>query len=280
VKTSAYAPGHSKRELERLTRQAQAFEPFTRQLLQLAGIDSGMRVLDVGSGSGDVAFLISKLVGSNGEVIGVDRAVTAVEWASAQARSRGISNVTFLEGDPAEMQFDQPFDAVFGRLVLMYSPDPVNAVRKLIPHLREGGLVVFQEFDTDNCRSFPPAPTYDRAANWIRKSLAASGARLHLGLELFGIFLAAGLPEPSLRTDAVIGGGPDCVAYQLISEVVETLLPVIEAKGIATAAEVDISTLVRRMRDEALDKCVVALYPALIGAWSRKNAQRPRTRGD
>ena len=58
-----YAPGHSERELKRLTRQAQAFEPFTRQLLQLAGIDSGMRVLDVGCGSGDVTFLVADLVG-------------------------------------------------------------------------------------------------------------------------------------------------------------------------------------------------------------------------
>jgi tRNA A58 N-methylase Trm61 len=80
-----YAPGHSERELKRLTRQAEAFEPFTRRLLQRAGIESGMRVLDVGSGSGDVAFLASELVGSTGEVVGVDRAARAVEWASARA---------------------------------------------------------------------------------------------------------------------------------------------------------------------------------------------------
>src|SRR5271155_4260626 len=138
LRQSQYAPGHSEQELKRLTRQAQAFEPFTRHLLQLAGIHPGMRVLDVGCGSGDVAFLAGDLVGSRGKVIGVDRAASAVGWASARARSRGISNVTFLEGDPAEMQFDQPFDAVVGRLVLMYYPDPVNTVRKLIRHLRDG----------------------------------------------------------------------------------------------------------------------------------------------
>jgi SAM-dependent methyltransferase len=224
VQQSQYAPGHSERELKRLTRQAHAFEPFTRSLLQLAGIGSGMR------------------------------------------------NVTFLEGDPAEMEFDQPFDAVVGRLVLMYCPDPVNAVRKLIRHLQDGGLVVFQEFDSENCRSLPPAPTYDLAVSWIKKSLAVSGARLQLGLELFGIFLAAGLPEPSLRMDALIGGGPDCVGYQLIADVVETLLPVIEKQRIATAAEVEISTLAHRMQDEVVDRNGVVLSPALIGAWSRKSA--------
>ena len=272
MQQSQYAPGHSERELKRLTRQAQAFEPFTRHLLHLAGIDSGMRVLDVGCGSGDVAFLVADLVGLKGEVIGIDRAASAVEWASARARLQGISNVTFLEGDPAEIQFDQAFDAIVGRLVLMYCPDPVSTLRKLTRHLRVGGVVVFQEFDSENCRSVPPAPTYDRAVSWIKKSLAGSGASLQLGLELFGVFLAAGLPEPSLRMDALIGGGPDCVAYQLIAEVVETLLPVIEKQRIATAAEVEISTLAHRMRDEVVDRNGVVLSPGLIGAWSRKSA--------
>ena len=190
-----------------------------------------------------------------------------------RARSRGISNVTFLEGDPAEMQFDQPFDAVVGRLVLMYYPDPVNTVRKLIRHLRDGGLAVFQELDCENCRSVPSAHTYDRAVSWVKKSLAASGARLRLGLELFGIVLAAGLPEPLLRMDALIGGGPNCAAYHLIAELVETLLPEIEKLRIATAAEVGISTLAHRMRDEVVDRNGVVLSPGLIGAWSRTNAQ-------
>jgi cyclopropane fatty-acyl-phospholipid synthase-like methyltransferase len=66
---STYALGHSEQELERLSRQAQAFEPFTRQLLQQAGINTGMRVLDVGCGSGDVAFLAADLVGPTGRLL-------------------------------------------------------------------------------------------------------------------------------------------------------------------------------------------------------------------
>jgi ubiquinone/menaquinone biosynthesis C-methylase UbiE len=112
----------------------------------------GMRVLDVGSGAGDAAFLAAELVGPGAEVIGADPGADAVQWAKA----RGLGNVKFLEGDPAEMQFDPPFDAVVGRLVLMFYPDAVDALRKLAGHLREGGLVVFQEFDMANARSVPP----------------------------------------------------------------------------------------------------------------------------
>src|SRR6516165_5379966 len=122
---TTYALGHSEKELEQQSRRAEMLEPFTRQLFQQAGISAGMRVLDVGCGSGEVAFLAAGLVGSGGEVIGVDRAAAAVNWATARAQARHMSNVRFVEGDPTEMLFDRPFDAVVRRLVLMYYANPV-----------------------------------------------------------------------------------------------------------------------------------------------------------
>jgi SAM-dependent methyltransferase len=267
---STYALGHSEQELERLSRQAQVFEPFTRQLLQQAGISAGMRVLDVGCGSGDVAFLAADLVGPTGEVIGADRAAAAAQRATARAQARDLQNVKFLEGDPAEMQFDRPFDAVIGRLVLMYYPDPVDALRRLAGHVREGGLIIFQEFDMANSRSLPPAPAYERHMRWIKQTLNATGARTQLGLELYSVYVAAGLPGPTMRMDALIGGGPDCPAYELVAEVTRSLLPVMEKLKIVTATEVDVSTLAQRLRDEVVAAKGAVLSPGLIGAWSRQ----------
>ena len=269
---TTYALGHAEEELDRLSRQARVFEPFTRQLFQQAGIAAGMRVLDVGCGSGDVAFLAAELAGPGGEVIGVDRAA-AVNRATTRVQARHTSNVRFAEGDPAEMRFDRPFDAVVGRLVLMYYADPVDAVRKLAGHLRDGGLIVFQEFDLANARSLPPAPTFDRHTGWIKQALSATGAHLQLGLELHSVFLAAGLPGPSMRMDALIGGGPDVPVYELVAGVTASLLPVMAKLNITTAAEVDLSSLVQRMRDEVVAGGGVVVFPALIGSWSRKPLQ-------
>src|SRR5215469_4048171 len=55
--TVDYALGHSSSELDRLSFQGTVFAPYTRQLFKEAGLATGMRVLDVGSGSGDVSFL-------------------------------------------------------------------------------------------------------------------------------------------------------------------------------------------------------------------------------
>lgn len=267
----AYALGHSEHELERLSRQGKAFEPFTRQLLIQAGLRSGMRVLDVGSGAGDSSFLAAELVGCYGEVTGVDREPTAVRWATARARSRGFENVKFLEGDPAVVEFGQLFDAVVGRTALMYYPDPINAVRRLAQRLRPGGLIIFQEFDLQNARSSPSAPTFDRVIAWIKETLDSTGARTQLGLELHRVFLAADLPAPSLRMDALIAGGSD-FPFEILAATVESMLPKMRELKITIPEEVQPATLAQRMREEVLRTQGVVLSPGLIGAWSRKSA--------
>jgi 2-polyprenyl-3-methyl-5-hydroxy-6-metoxy-1,4-benzoquinol methylase len=265
-----YALGHSEQELQRLSRQGQAFGPFTRQLFEEAGISEGMRVLDVGCGSGDVAFLVADLVGASGEVLGVDRERKAVDWSNARAHSQGMRNINFVEGDPAEMDFDQQFDAIVGRLVLMYYPDPIDAIRKLTRHIRPEGLIVFQELDMTNARSLPVAPLFERSMTWIKQTLSATGARIQLGLELYPMFLAAGLPSPSMRVDALIGGGPQCPACEIVADVVQSLWPVMEKLKIASAAEVGTSTLAQRMRAEVVALKSVVVSAGFIGAWSRK----------
>ena len=215
--------------------------------------------------------MAAELVGASGEVIGADRSAAAVEWAGAVARAQeqGISNVKFLEGDPAVLEFEQQFDAVVGRLVLMYYPDPVDAIGKLARHVRRGGLIIFQEFDMENARSFPAAPIFDRAVGWMKQTLSATNTRIQLGLELHSVFLAAGLPGPKLRMDALIGGGSE-FPCEILAAAIQSLLPMMEKLHIATSAEVEVSTLAKRMRDEVIAGNSVVLSPALIGAWSRR----------
>jgi hypothetical protein len=73
-----------------------------------------------------------------------------------------------------------------------------------------------------------------------------------------------------MRIDALIGGGPQCPAYEIVAEVVQTLLPVMEKLKIATAAEVQVATLAERMRDEVVALNGIVRSAGFIGAWSRK----------
>jgi len=265
----SYALGHSQRELTRLSTQATLFEPFTRRMCERAGLTPGMRVLDVGSGNGDVAFLAASFVGESGEVLGVDRAPAAVQAANARAQAAAFKNVTFTAGDLATMFFAKPFDAVIGRLVLMYQADPVAVLRRLARQLRPGGVIAFQEFDVEAAKCHPESPTFCQAMGWIRAALEKTGADNRMGLKLFSTFVAAGLPAPSMSLEASIGGGENDPGSLLLPEVVRSLLPVIESLGIASAEQVQIESLESRVRAEIAELGAVTILPTLIGAWTK-----------
>jgi SAM-dependent methyltransferase len=265
-----YALGHSSRELDRLSFQGTVFAPFTLQLLTQAGLKPGMRILDVGSGSGDVSFLAAELVGEGGHVLGVDRSAAAAERARARAIRRNCRNVDFLVGDPAVMQFEAPFDAIIGRFVLMYQEDPVESLKKMTQHLRADGLVVFQEVDSTACRSWPAVSIFDQAASWLAEALRGSGARPELGLEMHSLFLDSGLPAPRMRVDAVVSGEAESPVYKLLAEAVRSLVPTLSKLNIASPAHVQIDSLADRIREEVVARRAVVMSYGLVGAWARK----------
>jgi SAM-dependent methyltransferase len=263
-----YPLGHTDRELERLSAQDRLVAPSTRHFFREAGIGPGMRVLDVGSGAGDTAFLTADLVGDTGEVIGTDRVSTAVSTATSRARGKGLRNVSFREGDAAEMTFDRPFDAVAARYVLLFQADPVAMVRKLARQVRPGGVIVFHEPDWTFARSIPATPTYDRCCQWIIDAFRL--ARTETKIEaLYQAFVGAGLPAPSMRMHTFISG-PTCPNwFQAVAELVGSLVPTMEQLGMATAAEVDLATLADRMLRDATANGSVIIGRTEIGAWSR-----------
>jgi SAM-dependent methyltransferase len=265
-----YVLGHSDREIERLKTQARLIDPITQRFFREAGIIPGMRVLDVGTGAGDVAFLAAEIVGDNGEVVGVDRVPAALEAARARASARSLRNVIFREGDPGEMTFERPFDAVIGRYVLQFQKDPATMLRLIAGHVRPGGVVTFHEIDWSGLGSFPPTPTYDRCCRWGVDTLRLHGTETRMGFKLHSTFVAAGLAPPSMRMEALIGGGANSAALlQLLAELVATLLPEMERLRVATAADVGVETLVERMRNEAIATSSVIFGHYQIGAWSR-----------
>jgi len=64
-----YALGYTNSEHNRLIRQATRIAPYTERLLREAGIGPGQRVLDLGSGVGDVAMLLARIVGPSGAIV-------------------------------------------------------------------------------------------------------------------------------------------------------------------------------------------------------------------
>jgi SAM-dependent methyltransferase len=104
--TSNYALGSTDAEHERLIRQAARIDPIIERFFCEAGIGPGQRVLDLGSGVGDVALLVGKLVGPSGEVVGVERDPRSIARARARVAEAGLRNVTFTQSDVSQIPSD------------------------------------------------------------------------------------------------------------------------------------------------------------------------------
>jgi SAM-dependent methyltransferase len=248
---------------------AKAFEPITRHFLLEAGIRPGMRVLDFGSGSGDLTFIVADLVGPEGHVVGVEESEQAFLLAQGVAAERRLDQVQFVNARLSdEIPDDRAFDAVVGRMVLMYQPEPVHTLLRLADHLVPGGIVAFQEIDLTGGKTVPKVPVADQALGWLRETFKSAGVDIELGPKLHKFFEDAGLPPPEMRLAAEIGGyqspGPG-----LLTNAMHVMLPLIERFGVATSEEVAIDTLEKRIRDALQAAQATMSSPQLIGAWAR-----------
>jgi SAM-dependent methyltransferase len=269
-----YVLGRTDAEHARLIQQAAVLRPSTERLFRAAGIGPGMRVLDVGCGAGDVSFLAAELVGPGGSVLGVDLDGAPLAVAEERRDALQLANASFAQGDFVAVAGSGEFDAVVGRLVLMYQPDPTESLRAIAAALRPGAIVAFQELASASVHwRFPRLPLMTSVLRWVRGAFAESGAHVDLGWELYWRMRAAGLePDRWPLAEVPLDVGPDSLAHERWAAITRSLAPRIIELGLATKAEIDIETLAQRLRDEALAaEATIPLFSGVVvGQWARR----------
>ena len=264
-----YLLGASDCEHERLTRQAALIEPFTERLFGDAGIGTGQRVLDIGSGVGDVAMLVARLVGPTGEVVGVERDAGTIAKATARVTAAGLRNVTFLRADLGDFAGGQRFDAAVGRFILQFLPDPVAVVRAVANNVRPGGVLAFHESAwAPFLRVIAHLPLASACASLMQEAFHRSGARTDMGLRLYATFREAGLPPPQLRMELPLGDGPEFTLW--IHELWCTLLPQMAPRDLTHSSIGDLDTLADRLQAEVAAEKTFGAFVGMVGAWSRR----------
>jgi SAM-dependent methyltransferase len=258
-------------ERKRLIAQGELVAPLTRRLFERAGITAGMRVLDIGSGSGDVALLAAQLVGPTGDVTGIDRDPAQVAYAEQRAKTRGLANVHFVAGDFREIELTPAVDAIVGRLVLMYAASPLDAIRRALRNLKSGGVIALQEsiIDYEGPVFIEPLDCLAaRAAEWFRAGFKQAGVHSRMGMRLFGLMRKAGL-APSTEIDMLVPIQEGSELFSTLASVVRSQIPAIVASGVATEAEID--TLEQRMTANAPADGVVGYFNlGHVGVWATK----------
>ena len=127
-------------ELEGLPVEAIAASAGCGNPTALAGLKTGERVLDLGSGGGIDCFLAARQVGSQGHVIGLDMTPDMLALARRNAKTLGVSNVKFIEGYIEDIPLPQAsVDVVISNCVVCLSPDKEAVAREAFRVLAPGG---------------------------------------------------------------------------------------------------------------------------------------------
>jgi SAM-dependent methyltransferase len=254
-------------EVARLEAQGAALAPATRMIFAEAGIQPGMRVLDLGCGAGDVAFAAAGLVGPSGCVVGVDRSPDALARARLRAAQRGLAQVQFVEGDIHDPAPGGPFDAIVERLTLWAVPDPAEVLRRQATVLRPGGLVIPIEVDLSPIRWLPQIPLGTQVKSWLVEGFARAGLTM-LGPQLWAIVQEAGLRPLGMIGVQPHFGPDDPVGIAFLVEAMRVAAPLMVGTGVATAEEIAMETFEQRLRDEGEKVQAVYATYMLLSAWA------------
>ncbi len=176
---------------------------FTGRLIE-KHIQEGMNVLDIGCGNGDCSFLLGEAVGKNGKVEGVD--INRASLAAAQERKKmsDAQNISFSCADINALS-GRKYDAVFGRRILMYLPDPLLTVENLKKLLEPDGIMLFQESDeAGSLLNGDRFPVHSLAQEWIWETVRREGGDTHIGGSLYKIMKEAKMSVADYCSEAVL----------------------------------------------------------------------------
>lgn len=221
--TSQYIHGTTPDEQARLSLLNDLLNPRSVAALGLVG---GERILDVGSGLGQLTRAMARAAGA--KVIGIERSHDQIAEAKRQAALDGeASLVEFRQGDAIDFPLREEewgtFDIAHTRFLLEHVPKPLEVVRAMVRAVRPGGRIVLEDDDHDLLRLWPEPPGFQEFWQAYMRSYEYLGNDPIVGRRLVSLLVEAGA-QP-VRNALLFFGS--CVGEAHFSGYVKNLIEVI-----------------------------------------------------
>jgi ubiquinone/menaquinone biosynthesis C-methylase UbiE len=268
----AYVMGESEHERRRLELQSSILNPLTDRFLRESGLSTGMRVLDLGCGIGDVSLIAARIVGRRGSVTGIDPDRAALDIAQARANEENLSHLNFEQAAFETYTTDRPYDAIVGRHILIHSRDPLGWIRKAKSLLRSGGIAGFQEYDVSY---FPPIepelPLFTELREYLVEFFRRAVAYADVGARLYHWMQVTEFSNTRSSAECLMSGGVESSFYEWFAETIRSVTPLLESLGIASAADLDLDTLAIRLREEAVSYAGCLTTPLIVSCCAERS---------
>jgi SAM-dependent methyltransferase len=190
-----YVLGTHDEEIARLGLQHRVWRSIVLDTWRKAGITFGSRVIDVGAGPGFATIDLAEIVGTEGEILAVERSSRFLEVATNACAARGIGNVRFRNVDLMQEPLGvTDYDAAWCRWVACFVPSAATLVNSIAKALRPGGVAIFHEYYNYGTYQFAPRrPALESFVEQVMASWRAAGGEPNIALELPALLPAAGL---------------------------------------------------------------------------------------
>jgi SAM-dependent methyltransferase len=244
----------------------QVYGPGTRGLPRRAGVARGMRVADLGCGIGTVTGDLARLVGSTGQVAGVDLSPDQLAQARARLAGAAFAHVTFVEASATSTGLPEAsFDLVYCRFLLLHLVEPHAALREMHRLLRPQGILVCEDGDLTSAGSEPPS-ALGLFADLFGRLGPTRKVDYTLGRRLYHLVRDAGYSSPqiTLSQPAFASGDRKRLLELSVAEAGDAFVEV----GLITREALDAGLVA--MRHLAEDETVLALMPRMAQVWARK----------
>ncbi|MEW2378560.1 methyltransferase domain-containing protein [Micromonospora sp. NPDC047812] len=264
-----YFLGYRSAEHERLQAQAEDFQSEAAWLFDQVGPLDGKAVVELGVGPRGCLDELSRRVGPDGTVIGVEREAESVELARKFVVDRTLDNVDVRQGDARATGLPgDSFDFVTERLILHNVPRPEEIVAEAVRLARPGGWVAFHEGDRVGQVCDPPAESWSRLMDVLKRYADRNTIDLFVGRRLPGLLRRAGLVDVQVRPVVYIDHEPGHPRREVLADFAENLRDRLITSELITREEFDV--LHAALRRHLVDPDTTVISHLYVQAWGRK----------
>lgn len=263
-----YLLGYRKAEQERLERQADELALDSERLFDEIGVRDGWRVVEMGCGPRGCLELLSRRVGAEGSVVGIERSGEQVSRARAYRDEHRLTNVEVREGDARATSLPAAsYDMACARLVLVNVPQPEEILAEMVRVVRPGGVVALHEPDSTTQRCDPPLFAQTRLLKLLNDYASANDIDRTIGLRVPRMLRDAGLRDVHIHPLVHIYPFGHGRRY-LLTDFVENARRRLLEQGLIS--EPDLDALIRSMRTQLENPDTLVTSSLFIQAWGRK----------
>lgn len=170
--------------VDRLKTLAEATWPGSSFWLNRHGFGSGVALLDLGCGGGEITFRMAAAAGEGTTLVGLDNDSEAIRLAQADPRAAQYPNCQFMHGEAAEAGVLGPFDIVYLRFLLSHVRDPAAVLARAKRWLKPGGRVLIEDVDFAGHFAHPASRAFERYVELYVAAARARGADPLIGPKL------------------------------------------------------------------------------------------------